>query len=91
VLAGLAAPPSEVDWSALSPRSREILVQIGLRLSAGWRLEEVAAELDRTRPQLPHLPLPEHGVSKLWVGQSGVPSMAGRVRHRLSATEGGER
>lgn len=55
-----------VEWSRISPRGRDIIAQIGLRLVAGFSYEEIALELERTRPELQHLPLPEP-VTKSWV------------------------
>ncbi len=55
-----------VEWSRLTPRSREIMSQVVLRLMAGFNYEEIADELERTRPELKNLPLPER-VTKGWV------------------------
>ena len=55
-----------VDWSRLTPRSREIMAQVALRLMAGYSYEEIAEQLDAERPELKHLPLPKT-VTKGWV------------------------
>lgn len=55
-----------VEWSRLTPRSREIMAQVGLRLMAGYNYEEIAEQLDDVRPELQHLPLPKT-ITKGWV------------------------
>jgi hypothetical protein len=68
---GTTAPPllPEVDWSLLTPRSREIVSQIGLRLVAGYSLEEIAAMIEAERPEVKNLPMPAGKVTKQWVAQ----------------------
>lgn len=67
-LPGMALP-EEVDWSELSPRGREIVRQVGLRLAAGFSYEEIAEILERDTPPFRHLELPLGGkpISKAWV------------------------
>lgn len=60
------APPEQIDWHALSPQARQVVAQIGFRLTAGYSLDEIAEILDRERPELRHLPLPAR-VTKSWV------------------------
>ena len=55
-----------VEWSRLTPRSREIMAQVGLRLMAGYNYEEIAEQLDEARPELKNLPLPKQ-ITKGWV------------------------
>lgn len=68
VLSPVAAP-TEIEWHRLSPRGREILQQIALRLAAGYSYEEIADILDRDRPPFRHLEPPVGGkpISKNWV------------------------
>lgn len=61
-----AVASRSVEWSRISPRGREIIAQIGLRLVAGFSYDEIAEALERERPELRHLPLPER-VTKSWV------------------------
>jgi hypothetical protein len=42
----------------LSPAAREVLRHVGLRLSAGFTADEVAAVLDRERPMFRHHEVP---------------------------------
>ena len=41
----LSPPPTEVDWSRISPAGREIAAQVGMRLSAGFTFEETSPHL----------------------------------------------
>ena len=63
----VAAPPAEIDWDALSLRSREIVLHFVVPLSAGYECVEVAERLNRNRPEFRHLELPPKSISKLWV------------------------
>ena len=64
----MAAPPSEIDWSVLSLRSREIILHVTTRLAAGYEYSEVAERLDRERPDVRHLelPPPTKRITKAW-------------------------
>ena len=61
-----APQPGTVNYNALSPTMREVLAQVGLRLTAGFNYDEIAQLLNQERPELRHLPLPKT-VSKHWV------------------------
>jgi hypothetical protein len=65
----VTAPPREVDWSALSLASREVVRHVTLRESAGFTYDEIALQLQRDQPELRHLPLPSpsKGYTKAWV------------------------
>ena len=65
----MAPPPCEIDWNALSPRSREIVLHCSIREAAGYSLDEVAVALDRERPELRHLELPEKVNEELGAGR----------------------
>jgi len=60
------AAPAEIDWSALSFRSREIISQVALRLTAGYSLDEIAEQLSDARPSLRYVELPKGDVTKSW-------------------------
>jgi len=62
------APPRKIDWSALSLRSREIVLQCSLREAAGLSIGEVADVLNREHPEFRHLEPPPRGVyTKGWI------------------------
>ena len=64
----VAAPPAEIDWAALSMRSREIILHVAMRQSAGYSLDEVACALNLSQPELRHLePPPKRRFTKSWV------------------------
>ena len=71
-----------VEWSRLTPRSREIISQVGLRLTAGFSYDEIAEALDTQRPELRHLPLPPK-VTKSWVS-----ARFREVRREIQALDG---
>ncbi len=58
------APPREIEWSQLSFASREIVAQVGLRLSADYSTSEVAQQLSEVRPNLKYHELPKGDVTK---------------------------
>ena len=62
----MTALPSEVDWSLLSLRSREIVLHISLRQASGLSLDEVVAALNDSRPEIRHVDL-RPLVTKGWV------------------------
>ena len=51
---------------SLSLRARELIRIISSREAAGFNLDEIAVVLDRRRPELRHLELPER-VTKAWL------------------------
>ena len=55
-----------MDWSALTLRSREIVLHVGFPLTAGYSYEEIAQYLTDKRPEFRHLELPQK-VTKGWV------------------------
>ena len=60
--------PHTVDWSALSPAARETASLVGLRLTAGWSIEEILPELNRHPERFRFNTLPRPGVvTKGWV------------------------
>ena len=64
----LTAPPAEINWAALSPRSLEIIKQVALRQSAGFTLDEVVVAMNREQPELRHVEPPPRGTyTKAWV------------------------
>jgi hypothetical protein len=65
----LPTAPNEVNWSGLSPRGREALGHIAMRMSAGYTSDEIAAIVEAERERLQHLPLPRFGqpVSRAWI------------------------
>jgi hypothetical protein len=84
-LPGVAAPPTGIDWDALSLRSREIVLHIVVPLSAGYEYVEVAERLTRNRPELRHLELPPKSVSKLWV-QARCRELRREIEERHAAS-----
>lgn len=44
-------PPSEIDWSALSPAALETVAHISLREAAGNNYQEIAEQLQAARPR----------------------------------------
>jgi hypothetical protein len=47
----VAAPPTGIDWDALSLRSREIVLHIVMPLAGSVEYSEVAERLNRNRPE----------------------------------------
>ena len=66
MLPSMAAPP-EIAWERLSPRGKEIMRQVVLRLAAGYTYTEIAQILDRDRPPFKHLVPPVGRIDKSWV------------------------
>jgi hypothetical protein len=75
------APPSTVEWSALSPRSLEIAKQVGLRCAAGYAHDEIAVQIESTRGQVRNLELPEGPITKAWVAK-----LLTELRREIQAT-----
>ena len=70
VLTSRAPLPGTIRYERLSPASREVLGQIGLRLSAGWTSEEIASEFRKRPPPFRHTPLPKNsatGFTASWI------------------------
>jgi len=65
----VTAPPAEIGWRVLSLRSREIVLHIVMPLAAGYEYDEVAARLDRERPEFrhPEPPAPGKSITRSWV------------------------
>jgi hypothetical protein len=60
--------PQTIDWSLLTPASRETATLIAMRLTAGLTLDEIAVELERDRSRIKRNRLPQNGViTKSWV------------------------
>jgi len=58
-----------VNWSALTPASREIVSLVVFRLTAGMSVAEIARELEREREKIRFNELPRNGrsISNGWV------------------------
>ena len=76
--------PTEINWSSISPEGREVAAHVVARMAAGYTLSEVAAILERERPPLRDLTLPEH-VSKGWIS-SRVRELRAEIRRESGAT-----
>lgn len=63
----LVAIPREINWTALSPGSRETVRFIAVRMSAGYSLDDIATVLRHSPPDFRFLVAPPGGVSKHWV------------------------
>ena len=82
----LSAPPTEIDWSALSPQAREIAQLVALRLVAGMSLDEIAVILDEHRGRIRHNELPRaDSITKNWCA-----SRMRDLRREIEATAGGD-
>jgi hypothetical protein len=75
----MAAPPSEIDWSALSPAARETVVHVSMREAAGFNYREIAEMLQEARPAFKHLTVAAgKGLTASWVA-----SRARELRHEI--------
>ena len=61
VAANRAPLPEHIRWDRLSPASREMLAQVGMRLSAGWLSSEIIEEFNRRPPSFRHVQPPRRG------------------------------
>jgi hypothetical protein len=61
--------PGDVNWQALSPRERELLQQVGLRIVHEKNYTDIADELNAARPALRHVELPVV-VTNVWVSRA---------------------
>ena len=61
VLANRAPRPGTINYSSLSPQSKEVLAEVGLRLTAGWLASEIVQEFNRRPPPFRHVERPRQG------------------------------
>ena len=76
--------PHSIEWSKLSPKARETAALVGLRLTAGLNLDEIAPILNAERDRIRFNALPKSGsISKTW-----ITARMRELRREIEATAG---
>jgi hypothetical protein len=77
--------PREIDWTRVSPESREVATHVVFRLTAGFTLDEVATMLQANPPAFRQLGVPAKGISKHWLS-ARMRDLRAEIRENEEAT-----